>query len=966
MVGRRSELAHVIRSIGMDPPRPPEQVTDALLAGDAGVGKTRLLHEVRRAAQARGWHTVTGHCLDFDDADLPYLPFSELVGRLTDEWPDIVAQAAGSHPALARLQPGERSRSAGSSHADDPAVDRAELFRAVAAALAAVAEDAPLLVVIEDAHWADQSTRELLHFLLSREVSAGFAVIVSYRSDDLHRRHPLRRQAAEWGRLSGVERVHLGPLTDSEVRALVRQLVARPLDERELADVIGRAEGNAFFVEELVNAAAEPGGAVPTDLADLLLVRLDRLEEAGRQVVRTASVSGRRVSHELLAQVVDLPADDLDDGLRAAVDLNVLVADRAGYSFRHALLGEAVHDDLLPGERVRLHTRYVEALRDDPGAGTAAALARHARLAHDWPIAFTASIEAAREASAVGAPAAAADHYQRALELLAADDRLVGDGPTAIDLAIDSGEALMQAGDPERAESVLRDQHHALGPAANDVDRARLLGALARAGSFLDGEEESLELSAQAVALVPATASVMRAEILVNHAKVLTTWGKRDEAERVALEAMTMAEDVQRPDLASDAATTLSSLVPPGSVEALREALLRAVQRAAETGAVEAELRGRYLLGRTYQEHGAYDEAAQWLESTLSLADRKASKWALHAFVAYWQVCWIRYLRGEWDQALEMTSIGAQPPITEAVLSALRCTIEQDRGADVSAELPGLHAFWARDNAVVIHSARLEMVEAGRRDDAHAVTAAYREAMAALGGTVHDCGLRLATVAMGVLTDLLPGRSGSERAGLLQAVEELAADGAQVLRRRSSTRPWGPEGQAWESRLRAEKMRARWLGGATSGPEVAELVTAWQECERAFATFGHVYELAAVRTELAAILSAAGNREAAREVAATARESAARLGAQPIRDRLDEVVTVRAARSTAGLGDIHLTAREREVLELVAQGRSNGEIAKRLFIATKTVSVHVSNVLAKLDASSRTEAVAVARRLDLL
>ncbi len=155
--------------------------------------------------------------------------------------------------------------------------------------------------MIEDTHWADRSTRDMLSFLLSRVDSGGFAVIASYRSDDLHRRHPLRRQVAEWSRLRGVDRVALSPLADDAVRALVAELVPGGLPEDELAEIVARAEGNAFFVEELTAAAAEPGVWVPADLADVLLVRLDRLDDDARQVVRTASASGRRVGHDVLA-----------------------------------------------------------------------------------------------------------------------------------------------------------------------------------------------------------------------------------------------------------------------------------------------------------------------------------------------------------------------------------------------------------------------------------------------------------------------------------------------------------------------------------------------------------------------------------------------------------------------------------------------------------------------------------------
>ena len=285
--------------------------------------------------------------------------------------------------------------------------------------LETAAEKAPVLLVIEDTHWADQSTRDLLSFLFSRPFDGPVAVVASYRSDDLHRRHPLRRQVAEWSRFRGVHRVALSPLPDDAVRALIAELVPEGLAEKELADIVDRAEGNAFFVEELTSAAAGPGRWVPADLADVLLVRLDRLDDNARQVVRAASASGRKVSHDMLAASSGLGDAELDEGLRKAVEMNVLVASEGRYTFRHALLGEAVYDDLLPGERVRLHAQYVAALQSGAARGTAAELARHARLAMDLDAALSASIQAGHEAWAVGGPDEAAYHYQQALELLA-------------------------------------------------------------------------------------------------------------------------------------------------------------------------------------------------------------------------------------------------------------------------------------------------------------------------------------------------------------------------------------------------------------------------------------------------------------------------------------------------------------------------------------------------------------------
>ena len=287
----------------------------------------------------------------------------------------------------------------------------------------AAAEQQPLVLVIEDLHWADQSTRDLMSFLFTRPFSQPVALVASYRSDDLHRKHPLRAKVAEWSRLQGVHRMSLEPLEAAEVRELVACLgvgSGAALTDDEVDMVVERAEGNAFFVEELVGAATGThDDGLPADLAEVLLVRLDRLDEAARQVVRAASVAGRRVTHELLAVATDVGDAALDESLRTAVERNILVASDRHYAFRHALLGEAVYDDLLPGERVRLHAQYAAAIGDGRARGTAAELARHAKLAHDERTALKASIQAGHEAAQVGGPDEAAQHFERALRLLA-------------------------------------------------------------------------------------------------------------------------------------------------------------------------------------------------------------------------------------------------------------------------------------------------------------------------------------------------------------------------------------------------------------------------------------------------------------------------------------------------------------------------------------------------------------------
>jgi predicted ATPase len=383
----------------------------ALVSGDAGVGKTRLVAELSAQAAEDGFAVLTGRCAELADT-VPYLPLADAL-RAAAAGPlacGPLLDALAARPVLSRLLP-----DAGGGQppgADTPGLAQQQLFGAVLGMLSELAEANPVLLVLEDLHWADRSTRDLVTFLSRVLHRERLAIVVTYRTDDLHRRHPLRPVIAELTRLPSVTTVALGPLDASAMAEHLTALSGGQLDAAVLDSVITRAEGNAYYAEELLAAASTCVGELPARLADLLLARTERLSPAAQQVLRAAAVTGRRVDDELARQASGLAGPEYDEAVREAVAHQLLVPDgERGYTFRHALLREAIYGDLLPGERTRLHGRLAELLADERRLaevpGTAAELAHHSLASHDIPGALAASVAAGREADRLAAPAEA-------------------------------------------------------------------------------------------------------------------------------------------------------------------------------------------------------------------------------------------------------------------------------------------------------------------------------------------------------------------------------------------------------------------------------------------------------------------------------------------------------------------------------------------------------------------------------
>jgi predicted ATPase len=394
LVGRRKELGWLGAALARVRSGSPSAL---LIGGDAGVGKTRLVAEFGAAAGPAA-RVLTGRCPELGTVGVPFAPFVAVVRELVRD--RALAELIGSagHELLRWLPDLGAPAAAGSAREA-----RARLFVEMLSLLEQLARQRPVVLVIEDAHWADESTRDLMSFLIdSQQAMDGVLVIVTYRSDELHRGHPLRSLLTRLGRLGWVQRTELSGLSRRESAELVGCLLGSE-PAPSLADgVYRRADGNPLFTEELVCCDGPRGAASTAAPGDLMLAAIRRLPEQTQDLLRTASAGGQRTARRLLAAVTGMSAAALDAGLRPALAGGVLIADAESCAFRHALISEAIHQDLLPCEHTAAHLSFAAALEEDPflvPAGFAAIeQAEHLHHARDPVRSLTSAWRAAADA----------------------------------------------------------------------------------------------------------------------------------------------------------------------------------------------------------------------------------------------------------------------------------------------------------------------------------------------------------------------------------------------------------------------------------------------------------------------------------------------------------------------------------------------------------------------------------------
>ncbi|CAN7275141.1 helix-turn-helix transcriptional regulator [Knoellia sp. LjRoot47] len=961
LVGRDADLARLAEILGLDAP----SGVGVVVSGDAGIGKSTLLARVSADAEAAGWSVAWGHCVGQSGSGVAHLPFTELVGRLDLLEPEVVEQVVATRPALAVLLPGRRETSAG-NHSPG------QVAEAVHALLTAVGERTPLLVVLEDAHWADPSSRDLMTLLLTRGFASSVALVVTYRSDDLHRRHPLHETLAVWARIAGVEHVDLQPLGDSAIRDIVVASGSLTPDDRTTREITRRAEGNPFFAEELA-ASTVSGQPISGGLSRVLWARVDQLSAPTQEVVRTMAVGGRTISHDLLVRLVDLTEPELDAAIAEAVERHVIETRwPPAYAFRHALLAETTTSDLLPGQRIRLHRAYAGALAADPTLGPPAELARHAAASGDLATAVRAAREAARSDLAVGGPANALQHLEDALGWLPEDS------DERDEVSLEASDAALTAGDIVRSVQLLRDRIEHPGPAQSPATRARLLATCANRCRLVDlaFAESALDMTTEAMAVVPDGDSADRLFVMTAHMQQLVDIRHYPEAAALGEEATSLAERLDLPGALTEIRTVMSRVI---EVHDDLDALERHIdQLLADLGDRDPlRVRIHHQAATMHHRRGRLEQSLEAYDRGAALASELHIDWAPFALEARLVGGLTAYEIGDWDGAVRRLDVRDPllPQPGRSFFDAALMVVRVGRGEEIGeGEIAAVRDWWHVDGFGVVQLVMPTVEHYGNSGDLARALDIAEDAVDVLErtwGRFHAV-VRLAALVAGQTAGNAPHadatllrRAHADLDSMTAKVDAIVAEPQRGVREpttevieETNTETW-----AWDRRLRAELLRLQWRSGQGSPPDPGAMVAAWQESVAAFERYGHPYETARSRARLAAALRVSGDAAGARHEADLAREVATRLRAAPLLRELDELSA--DPTSTADSPDA-LTPREQEVLELVARGLSNGQVGAQLFISTKTASVHVSRILAKLGASSRTEAAAIAHERGLV
>ena len=982
LVGRAEELAAL--DAALDAAAAGDANT-VLISGDAGIGKTRLVEEFCELARCGGAVVATGFSVPIGGSGLPYAPVVGVLRELVRQFgEDALATLFTASAAEADTSSGEVRWSQYSAvpHVADE-LAKTKNYETLLAYFTRISGQAPCVIVFEDLHWADSASTEVFGFLARNLASARVLLVGTYRSDEHELGHQLVGWVSELSRAPSVTTLRMTGLTREHVSAMIESIIGEAPGWALVDAVCGRSQGNPFFVEELTAARADP--ALPPQLQSLVLSRMQGLSKDARDLVRLASVLAPPVSHELLVEVYALEVEALEVALDELVGRQLLVVDTTGtgYAIRHALLREVIYASMLPGERARWHRRVATVLESTPldergsRGHRAAEIAAHWWAAGVWDASLAPSLTAADAAVAVWAFPEALTHFERAL---AAAHRL---GDEAVDPVVhasileQAADAAYMAGACDRSVELAREAIAAADRVMDPLRVARCWALLGRNSWAIGDSELAFESYRRAAALVPADEpSAALARVLAEEARGLMLMSRFGAAERRCRDALPIAV-------------------------------------AAGARAEEGHL--KYTLGCSRAMQGFHDEGIELIRDALAIAEETANADDLNR--AYMGLSAMLAEAGRLEDCVavifDSTAIGEEMwgvRLNGAATNVVDAFIRLGRHADAETLLA---LTGERGVGSCVTGPSLLRAQVAIRDGRTGDASRYLDLADELSTNLDDLQVRGTYHRLRAEVALLEGRPADANTDIEQALALAAETDDAPFRMQINVLAIQCLADEFEDATQTrravdvDKLRIRSLdhiqtideiiaariasGGAVPPRLDAFAATGHAERSRLHRSDADAWEIAADRWERCgepyptayslwraadALLAARSQRPRATACLQRAWRISTKLSSAPLIDDISRL----AQRARLHLidaqdepptpestvaADLGLTPREVEVLSHLAVGHTDRDIAESLFISKKTASVHVSNLLRKLDVPNRVEAGRIGQAHDL-
>src|SRR5689334_345785 len=874
-VGRVGELSELEASLREAAERRPALV---LLGGESGVGKTRLVREFEQR-HADDAIVLRGEAVEQGDAELPYAPLLGALRPLVRAChPALQQLGSSSRSQLAALVPGLDDQAAPASDQNEPA-GQLRLFEAVLELLDLLGEFQPVVLILEDMHWADRSTRTFAAFLARSLREERVLMLLTYRSDELHRRHVLRPLLAELDRLERARRIELSPFDRGELAEALADILGNAPTQDLVERVFKRSEGNPLYTEELLAAGLDGRGATPQSLRDAFMLRIERLSDVAQRAARVIAV-GRALDEPMIGEAIGIEQETLHGALREAVAEQVLEAHEDGrLGFRHALLREALYDDLLPGERVELHLALAHLYEqhangsEEWGVERSTTVANHYAAGGDQPAALRATVRAALAARDVHAYGEAADLAERALELwprVSEPESLVPlDHVELLSLAA-SAHAI--ASDRSRAEVLIQSALRELPEDSDPRRRSALLARLSRIYWSLNRGLEGVETAQKALALLPpGEESRDRALLLAWLARTRFLRGRfRDaieDGEKALASAIASGDSRAEGEVLS---TIGMAEIALGRVDEGMARLHQTIEIARQNDDIDS-LTYAYsnladminLAGRTRE---ALDIAHEGLKATPSRMMRNLDWMRL-------TISELAYDAGDWKQAREQllplrdNMVGILlifRHIREAELALGEG--DEEAAAACLAEIEPLVATSSEPQWIGVVGALLGELRRRRRDLPGA-RAAVANALDRLEVCTDDVARIARVSAIGTRVEADIAQRARDLRGRADERDAIARARIHAQRLRGAAQDGGPVERAWSAVGAAELARAR---GRNDAKLWAKAAREWEKLERP-------YGIAVMLFNQVEALVEAGDRASAGEPAREALEISKRL-----------------------------------------------------------------------------------------